>query len=346
MNRLENFHENRIDLLCFLGSILEGVLSEDHLKAGTQAIKDRLTPLVSAYSFLDLCYVLSPEGHQIGTNIVGSRCPKVLASLGDGEDRSQRPYYRQARYSDRSVLTPPYFSSATRSLCITVATPIRNEEQHLLGIVVADIDYEQVMTILEDDNKRKTMEPLFKGIYSIFSAGLLVVSAGLTIQAFHSLRDVFVNPSKIIDTTPSFQATILLTLALAIFDLAKTIFEEEVLLRKDVRRHSATRRTLTRFIASILIAISIEALMLVFKFAIQDPSHLNEAGWLVFTVVGLLIGLGLYVYLGAQAEVLLTRSKVRELRRTTDHPGSIPPRDPLHIKNRQPLFPDLSNDLD
>ncbi len=131
-------------------------------------------------------------------------------------------------------------------------------------------------------------------MYSIFSLGLLFVSLGLAIQAFHALGQVFGKLARLSDTTRSFQATILLTLALAIFDLSKTIFEEEVLLRKDVRRHSATRRTLTRFIASILIAISIEALML------------------VFAVVGLLIGLGVYVYLGARAEILLTHSKARE----------------------------------
>ena len=312
MNRLENFHESRNDLLGFLGSILEGVVSEDHLKAGSDALKKQLQPLTAAFPFLDLCYVLDADGRQIGPNIIGKRCPAELGRQGDGDDRSQRPYYRQARDSWGSVLTPPYFSSATRSLCVTVATPVRNEENRLLGIVVADIDYEQVMTLLEDDHRRKAIEPFFKGVYSIFSLGLLFVSLGLAIQAFHALGQVFGKLARLSDTTRSFQATILLTLALAIFDLSKTIFEEEVLLRKDVRRHSATRRTLTRFIASILIAISIEALMLVFKFAIQDPTHLNEAGWLVFAVVGLLIGLGVYVYLGARAEILLTHSKARE----------------------------------
>ncbi len=314
MNRLENFHENRADLQQFLGSILEGVLSEDDLKRGPEAISKKLSPLVSSFPFLDLCYVLDARGRQIGPNVVGARTSPLLAREGDGEDRSRRPYYREAREAPGSVLTPPYFSSATNSLCVTVATPVRDERGGLQGVVVADIDFEQIVALLEDDHRRRSMEPFFKGVYAIFSLGLLVVSLGLAIQAFHSLSQVFRHLEKIADTTPSFQATILLTLALAIFDLSKTIFEEEVLLRKDVRRHSATRRTLTRFIASILIAISIEALMLVFKFAIQDPSHLNEAGWLVFSVVGLLMGLGVYVYLGARAEVMLTSGKARERR--------------------------------
>lgn len=316
MNRFENFHENKNDLLSFLGSLLEGVISPDHLKAGPDSLKKRLVPLTHFYPFLDLCYVLDADGRQIGSNVVGPRSAR-LSNEGDGENRSLRPYYLQAKDSEGSVLTPPYFSSATRSLCVTVATPVRDGKK-LLGVVVADIDYEQVMTLLEDDHRRKSIEPFFKAVYSIFSAGLLIVSLGLTIQAFYSLHQVFGTLWTISETTSSFQATILLTLALAIFDLAKTIFEEEVLLRKDIRRHSATRRTLTRFISSILIAISIEALMLVFKFAIQDPTHLNEAGWLVFTVVGLLVGLGVYVYLGARAEVLLTHNRATDKRFAPD----------------------------
>lgn len=343
MNRLDTFHESRHELLSFLGSVLEGVISQEHLKIGPEALRKQLKPLIRAFPFLDLCYVLDFDGRQIGTNIVGPRCSPALSREGDGEDRRQRPYYRQARDSMGSVLTPPYFSSATGSLCVTVATPVRDDQNRLLGIVVADIDYEEVMTLLEDDHRRKSMEPVFKGVYSLFSLALVVVSVGLAIQAFHTLKLVFGNLTKIDDTTPSFQATILLTLSLAIFDLAKTIFEEEVLLKKDVRRHSSTRRTLTRFIASILIAISIEALMLVFRFAIQDPTHLNEAGWLVFTVVGLLIGLGVYVYLGARAEILLTRNKVREKQKAFE-PLPSPPElrragNPLRLKPR-PAIPE------
>ncbi|MCL5284279.1 MAG: PDC sensor domain-containing protein [Nitrospirae bacterium] len=322
MNRLESFHENRTDLQCFLGSILEGVLSCDTLKGGPEAIRGALKPLVDSFPFLDLCYVLDADGRQIGPNITGPRGNPALAREGDGEDRSRRPYYLQARNAPGSVMTPPYFSTATSSLCVTVATPVRDRDGLLRGVVVADIDFEQIVALLEDDSRRRAMEPFFKAIYASFSLGLLVVSLGLAIQAFHSLAQVFRHLTRIADTTPSFQATILLTLALAIFDLSKTIFEEEVLLRKDVKRHSATRRTLTRFIASILIAISIEALMLVFKFAIQDPSHLNEAGWLVFSVVGLLVGLGVYVYLGARAEMLLIAGKSREKRHLASEAGA------------------------
>jgi hypothetical protein len=51
-----------------------------------------------------------------------------------------------------------------------------------------------------------------------------------------------------------FGVVIYLTLALAIFELGKTTLEEEVLLYKDILMHSSTLRTITRYIAVIIIA--------------------------------------------------------------------------------------------
>lgn len=65
------------------------------------------------------------------------------------------------------------------------------------------------------------------------------------------------------------------------------------------------------FIAAILIAVSIEALLLLFKAALGEGEHLVEAVWMMLAAVGLLVGLGLYVYLGAKAEALLLGSRRR-----------------------------------
>jgi len=75
---------------------------------------------------------------------------------------------------------------------------------------------------------------------------------------------------RAIDINEMFKATILLTLSLAIFDLVKAIFEEEVL-------------------------GSIESLMLVFKFALTAPAKLQYAVYLIMGVSLLLISLSLYM---------------------------------------------------
>jgi len=81
-------------------------------------------------------------------------------------------------------------------------------------------------------------------------------------------------------------------------------------LYKDILRHSSTRRTITRFIAVIIIAVSIEALLMIFKFALKgDGQHIIEAVWIIIAVAFLLVSLGVYVYLGSKAEGMLLNNR-------------------------------------
>jgi len=92
-----------------------------------------------------------------------------------------------------------------------------------------------------------------------------------------------------------FKATILLTLSLAIFDLAKTLIEEEVLGRHKEHNISGPHKSMVKFLGSIIIALSIEALMLVFKFAITDPQMLVNAIYIIGGVALLIISLAIYI---------------------------------------------------
>lgn len=307
MNRFEHFREVRKDLAALLGGVVDALASPLLLQQDCAQQREKLACLIARNPFLDLCYLLDAEGRQIGDNVAASR--RRDARDGDGVDRSHRPYYRLAQEAVTPVLTEPYLSSANGHICVTAAAPIRDENGQLLGILVADSELDRALSLLEEDDIRRGFEPYFKIFYSLFSAGLLTVSAALGFHAIIALGPIWSAVDSLSEFTAPFQATILFTLALAVFDLAKTIFEEEVLLRKDIRRHSTTRRTLTRFIAAILIAVSIEGLMLVFKFALDAPQQLWLAELLLLAAAALLVALGLYVYLGAQAEVLLSRHR-------------------------------------
>ena len=86
-----------------------------------------------------------------------------------------------------------------------------------------------------------------------------------------------------------------MTLSLAIFDLVKAIFEEEVLGKEKKEGAGEGHQTMIRFLGSIIIALSIEALMLVFKFALTDPAQLVYAVYLITGVALLLVSLSIYV---------------------------------------------------
>jgi hypothetical protein len=51
--------------------------------------------------------------------------------------------------------------------------------------------------------------------------------------------------------------------------------------------------------------VSIEALLLMFKAALGVNGDILSAVAMMLTAVGLLVGLGIYVYLGAKAEAIL-----------------------------------------
>ena len=48
-----------------------------------------------------------------------------------------------------------------------------------------------------------------------------------------------------------------------------------------------------------------------FKSALGVAHEMRDAVWMMFAAVGLLVGLGIYVYLGARAEALLAQPSKR-----------------------------------
>ncbi len=77
--------------------------------------------------------------------------------------------------------------------------------------------------------------------------------------------------------------------------MVKAIFEEEVLGKEKKHNAGDSHQTMVRFLGSIIIALSIESLMLVFKFALTDPSKLLYAVYLIAGVTALIVALSIYI---------------------------------------------------
>lgn len=305
---IDRYHDYRDTLSELLASILMG-MSDQRLLDDEAQQKNATRSIKEHYPFIDMLYILDAEGIQCSDNIGGD--DRETSSLSaKGLDRSQRPYFRLAKDSDEVIITDPYLSSANRNLCITTAIKIRDSESRILGYIVLDSNLPEIIGFLMGDNMRRRFQPFFKLVYSLIALGLFSVVGVLLYSAFSELAPLFMSDEEVADAhlTP-FGVIIFLTLGLAIFDLGKTTLEEEVLMHKDIFRHSSTRRTITRFMAAILIAVSIEALLMMFKAALGDGQDLMPAVWMMLASVGLLIGLGLYVYLGSRAEAILMTVK-------------------------------------
>ncbi|MFA9461927.1 PDC sensor domain-containing protein [Thiohalorhabdus sp. Cl-TMA] len=303
---LERYHDHRGAIADLLASLLTGV-AEQRALDNPELLERGVNALVDHYPFIDMVFTLDADGVQTSENIVNQR--KTLSHSGLGSDRSQRPYFRLARGSDEVVVTAPYLSSTGHNLCLSAALEWRDHSGAVRGYLVLDADMAEIVAFLLGDSRRRRFQPFFKTIYTLIVAGLLTVVGVLLLFSFLELTALLPGEGPPADAKTThlkpFGVIIFLTLSLAIFDLAKTILEEEVLTHKDIFRHSSTRRTITRFIAAILIAVSIESLLLMFKSALGEGAGILPAVAMMLTVVGLLLGLGVYVYLGSRAEVHL-----------------------------------------
>jgi uncharacterized membrane protein len=93
-----------------------------------------------------------------------------------------------------------------------------------------------------------------------------------------------------------FKPIIALTLGIAIFDLAKTILEQEVFFKSYSKNSNVETKMLTKFLITIIIALSIEALIVVFKIAIDNYDHMIHAFYLIAGIAVILISLTVFIY--------------------------------------------------
>jgi len=313
INVIEKYEEHRLAIQHLLSSILSCFSDAKMFDQEQKELSENLNSLCEYYPFISLLYLLDDKGQQTCMNVSG-RYFKDKSKIGYGSDRSKSPYYLMAVDSNSVVVTEPYLSSVRRELCLSASIKVVNEDGSSKGFIVLDIDLPSTLTFLTGDSKRVHFEPYFKAIYSIIVIGLFCVSLLLLYLAGKECWTVFQallsnNEDKLLP----FGVVIYLTLALAIFDLGKTTLEEEVLLYKDILRHSSTRRTITRFIAAIIIAVSIEALLMIFKSALKESGeHIIQAVWIILAAGFLLFCLAIYVYLGSKAEVMLINNKTNK----------------------------------
>ena len=309
INVIEKYEEHRLAIHNLLSSIVGCFADEKMFEQSQEELTKVAESLCSYYPFVSLLYLLDAEGKQICKNVPGSQF-KNHPKIGMGADRSNRPYYLLAKKTNSVVVTEPYLSSVRRELCLSTCVKMLNEDGSTKGYVVLDIDVSATLAFLTGDSRRVYFEPYFKVMYSLIVLGLFAVALVLlyaaALECIKVVRSMMM-PQQMMEIL--FGVVIYLTLALAIFDLGKTTLEEEVLLYKDILRHSSTRRTITRFIAVIIIAVSIEALLMIFKFALNGGGeHIIEAVWIIIAAALLLVSLGVYVYLGSKAEGMLLKN--------------------------------------
>lgn len=148
------------------------------------------------------------------------------------------------------------------------------------------------------------MEKMFNTIFSAVHlfAALSLVALSLIIMGW-SAYDVISNIRTEADFIPLLLHYVsAIIIAAAIIDVAQYMMEEEVFLNKELRDPEEARKTITKIIVIITIAVSIEGLVFIFKAGMNDLTLLLYPALLIVAAAILIVALGVYQKLSSAIE--------------------------------------------
>ncbi len=297
VTEIEEFSEIRPRARAYLCFLLQRYIPNYVPDPSLDNIINALKILKKELPHAEAFYILDKKGNQI----IDAISNNSEYRKGKGINRSMRAYYYRAVREKRCILTDPYPSLLSHELTVTASYPIYDDEKRLVYIVCVDISLKDLLKMFHPSSVDSYFGSFVKSSYALFTFALLVVAILLFSKGVMSVLAYGIHFQNL-DIKEIFESTILITLSLAIFDLVKTLFEEEVLGHHKRKEAGDIHKTMIRFLGSIVIALSIEALMLVFKFAIIGPEKILYAVYLIAAVTLLLFGLSFYLKTIAQKE--------------------------------------------
>lgn len=133
-------------------------------------------------------------------------------------------------------------------------------------------------------------------------AALLLIIMSLLIMGWAVYEVIASIPIKGEFIPRMLQSVGAIVISAAIIDVAQYMIEEEVFMNKELRDPREARRTLTKIIVIITIAVSIEGLVYIFKAGTESMALLIYPAWLLFVSAILIVSLGVYQKLSATIE--------------------------------------------
>lgn len=214
----------------------------------------------------------------------------------NGTDKSF--YFKWVSFSEEPIhISNPYLHHVTG---LPTLTAVKMENKRY---IVADFDMLKLLEELRLIEHNSAYEQINRFVMG--SGGLLlgIVSVFLIFYGAYIFFQMLISPySGEAVMHQIFTSIISITIGLAIYDLAKTLIENEVLFKTFNYGNDLQNKALSKFLTSIIIALSIESLMAVFKIVLDDYSKLINAFYLIIGVTLLIVGTGVYNRLSNQTK--------------------------------------------
>lgn len=238
--------------------------------------------ILKKYTFFQLLYSVDEEYRQISPSI----CRKKRDTLNVGSDK--RHYFTKLELDeDGFYISNPYIHYRTGRASITVVSKIEGT------YYVFDCD---LIAVLEELRliQFNSAHHKFKQIVYMFGSGLLV-AISLTLLLYGGYTFIMTFFGEHTDFLHDiFRGIIAATLGIAIFDLAKQIIEHEVIFHSFNHDETREYKVLGKFLVSIIIALLIETLMVVFKIALDDYKDMQAAFFLLIGTTAMFVGLAYF----------------------------------------------------
>jgi hypothetical protein len=143
----------------------------------------------------------------------------------------------------------------------------------------------------------------YSGIAFLFFCCAVSLVVFAVLELWHG-----VSPGAAMELRERFDAVLeavgMLTIAVAALELGQTVLEEEVQRAVHVSAPTRVRRFLSRFLIVVVVALSVETLVAVFRLVHDNPSMLPQAASIGVAAAVLLAAWGFFIRMNTSAEEL------------------------------------------
>jgi isopropylmalate/homocitrate/citramalate synthase len=126
--------------------LIEEVVDDPAIRSMNPARQEALLEKVEQENpFIQFLYVTDDKGHKITRNITRPEDRAKYEQIGADVDYSNREWFIEPLKTGKVYVTDFYTSMFTGALCITVAAPIRNKDEAIVGILGMDLRFEELI---------------------------------------------------------------------------------------------------------------------------------------------------------------------------------------------------------
>ncbi|MCS7181981.1 MAG: methyl-accepting chemotaxis protein [Thermoanaerobaculum sp.] len=106
-----------------------------------EALDSTFTQAMKQHRFVETAFLADPQGNLVAvTPNPDLRLPEGPLPVSVGQNLADRPWFQAVMRDQRTTLTPVYTSLLTGEKCFTVAAPVRDPHNRLVGVLGLDVN--------------------------------------------------------------------------------------------------------------------------------------------------------------------------------------------------------------